>query len=83
MAKESKPGSGDEGTPATGGPAEDSVTAQGNTLQRAVTVLKRLKVPAPVAAGVLAQHGLTPLSMVDPVVFEKQVSDWLASPAQK
>ncbi len=54
-----------------------------NTLQRAATVIKRLKVPAPVAAGVLASHGLTRTALVDPVEFEAKVTAWLAAPAKK
>jgi hypothetical protein len=54
-----------------------------NLLQRVETVLKKLKLPAPVVAGVLAEHGLTRTALVDPVAFEAQVSAWLAAPAKK
>lgn len=55
----------------------------GNVLQRVETVLKSLKLPAPVVAGVLAEHGLTRTALVDPVEFQAQVSAWLAAPAKK
>lgn len=85
MAKETKPLPGGESGPREDGPqAQDGgPVAHGNTLQRASTVIRKLKLPAPVAAGVLAHHGLTRLSMVDPADFTQQVTDWLASPAQK
>jgi hypothetical protein len=69
-----------EGTETSGGgpgaPAEF-------TLQRAATVIKRLKVPAPVAAGVLAEHGLTRTALVDPAEFEAKVAAWLSAPVIK
>lgn len=81
MAKEARPQVGGEAGPASGdAPAP---VAHGNTLKRARTVIQSLKLSPPVAAGVLAQHGLDSLSMVDPAVFAQQVKDWLASPAQK
>ncbi len=54
-----------------------------SVLQRVETVLKSLKLPAPVAAGVLAEHGLTRTALVDPVAFQAQVTAWLAAPAKK
>ena len=64
--------------------AQDPVSAGSpNVLQRVETVLKSLKLPAPVVAGVLAEHGLTRTALVDPVEFQAQVSAWLAAPAQK
>ena len=64
--------------------AQDPVPAGSpNTRQRVETVLKSLKLPAPVVAGVLAEHGLTRTALVDPVEFQAQVSAWLAAPAKK
>ena len=54
-----------------------------NGLQRVETVLKSLKLPAPVAAGVLAEHGLTRTALVDPAAFQAQVTAWLAAPAKQ
>ena len=54
-----------------------------NVLQRVETVLKRLKLAPPVAAGVLAEHGLTRTALVDPEVFQAQVTAWLAASANK
>ncbi|MFA7332620.1 MAG: hypothetical protein WC326_16245 [Candidatus Delongbacteria bacterium] len=69
-----------EGTETSGG--GQGAPAQ-FTQQRAATVIKRLKIPATVAAGVLAEHGLTRTALVDPVEFEALVTAWLAAPAQK
>ena len=66
------------GAEASGGSQEAPAE---NTLQRAATVIQRLKVPAPVAAGVLAAHGLTRTALVDPAEFEAKVTAWLAAPA--
>ena len=64
--------------------AQDPVPAGSpNVLQRVETVLKALKLSAPVEAGVLAEHGLTRTALVDPVEFQAQVSAWLAAPAKK
>ena len=86
-AKESKgPGPAEEGgaeKPVTQAPpaaANASSTVAKNTKQRAASVVKRLKLSAPVAAGVLAHHGLTKASMVVPSEFETQVAAWLAAP---
>ena len=57
--------------------------AGANVLQRVETVLKALKLPEPVVAGVLAEHGLTRTALVDPVAFQTQVTAWLAAPAKK
>ncbi|MFA7332006.1 MAG: hypothetical protein WC326_13130 [Candidatus Delongbacteria bacterium] len=65
-------------------PAENPLKdPKANTLQRVETVLKKLKLPEPVAAGVLAEHGLTRTALVDPVEFQAQVTAWLAAPAKK
>jgi hypothetical protein len=73
-----------EGKPTPPVDAQDPVPAPpANVLQRAETVLKTLKLPAPVAAGVLAEHGLTRTALVDPVEFQAQVTAWLAAPANK
>jgi hypothetical protein len=66
----------EDGAAATAAPGGEE-----NTLQRAATVLRRLKVPAPVGAAVLAEHGLTRTSLVDPAQFEGKVAAWLAAPA--
>lgn len=67
-----------------GKPAETPVpVATPNVLQRAETVLKKLKLAPPVAAGVLAAHGLTRTALVDPEVLQAQVAAWLAAPAKK
>ena len=64
--------------------AQDPVPAGSpNVLQRVETVLKALKLSAPVEAGVLAEHGLTRTALVDPVAFQAQVTAWLAAPAKK
>jgi hypothetical protein len=65
-------------------PAEDPLKEpKANTLQRVETVLKKLTLPEPVAAGVLAEHGLTRTALVDPVEFQAEVTAWLAAPAKK
>ena len=64
--------------------AQDPAPPAGaNVLQRVETVLKTLKLPEPVIAGVLAEHGLTRTALVDPATFQAQVTAWLAAPAQK
>ncbi|MFA7331024.1 MAG: hypothetical protein WC326_08130 [Candidatus Delongbacteria bacterium] len=67
-----------------GKPVETAApAATPNVLQRAETVLKKLKLAPPVAAGVLAAHGLTRTALVDPEVLQAQVTAWLAAPAKR
>ncbi|MFA7329780.1 MAG: hypothetical protein WC326_01785 [Candidatus Delongbacteria bacterium] len=73
-----------EGKPTPAAAAPDPAPAAIPSVQQRVeTVLKKLKLPEPVVAGVLAEHGLTRTALVDPAEFQAQVTAWLAAPAQK
>lgn len=69
-------------TPPISEPGNQAEPTAVNVLQRADTVLKHLKVPAPVAAGVLAGNNLTRTSMVDPEALEAMVAAWRTAPAK-
>ncbi len=66
-------------------PALSNVSAEParNRLRRASVVIQEQKIAPHVGAAVLAEHGLTQRSMVDPVTFKQQVASWLAAPVHK
>lgn len=64
-------------------PSTEKPAPAANTTQRAVSVIKSMKLGEHVARAVLAEQGLTPTSMVDPAEFRKSVDRWLKAPAGK
>ena len=54
-----------------------------NMKQRAVSVIKGMKLDGHIAQAVLVEMGLKPTAMVDPSEFKKKVTAWLNAPANK
>ena len=54
-----------------------------NTKQRAMSVIKAMKLDGHIAQAVLVEMGLKPTDMVDPIEFKSKVNAWLKAPANK